>query len=154
MDHVHVVLDSDLDDLVASQVSPNGRVLATGADLVGLVSLLPVHAEAVLMTVDCDCVERQLVGCAEDADGDFAAVGDWRLSDNVGSFTRAIGRGQRTQQLLQLHNGAARSQVMVHRVAVGMVLAMAVVELVLVNGRRGALISYKLGHAGRPLCAG
>jgi hypothetical protein len=70
------VLDCDLDDLVAGQVSTDGCVLTTSADLVGLVSLLPVHAEAVLMTVDCDCVERQLVGCSEDADGDFSSVGD------------------------------------------------------------------------------
>jgi hypothetical protein len=86
MDHVHVVLDCDLDDLVASQISPNGRVLAAGADLVGLVSLLPVHAEAVLMTVDGDCVERQLVGCAEDADGNLAAVGDYRAVRQCGQL--------------------------------------------------------------------
>jgi hypothetical protein len=39
----------------------------------------------------------------------------------------------------------------VHRIAVGVVLAvlaMLIVELVVVNGRRGILISYKLGHAG------
>jgi hypothetical protein len=78
MDHVHIVLDCDLDDLVAGQVSTDGRVLAAGADLVGLVGLLPVHAEAVLVTVDRDCVQRQLVGCPEDADGDLAAVGDWQ----------------------------------------------------------------------------
>jgi hypothetical protein len=75
------------------------------------------------------------------------------LSDNAGSFQRAIGRGQRTQELLQLHDGAARSQVVVHRVAVGVVLAMGIVEVVVVDGRRSSLISYKLGHAGRPLCA-
>jgi len=37
-----------------------------------------VHAETVLMTVDGDCVERQLVGCSENADGDFSSVGDYR----------------------------------------------------------------------------
>jgi hypothetical protein len=77
MDHVDAVLDGNFDDLVASQVGSDGRVLAAGANLVGLVGLLPVHAEAVLMTVDCDSVQRQLVGGTEDSDGDFSSVGDW-----------------------------------------------------------------------------
>jgi hypothetical protein len=77
VDHVDIVLDGNLDDLVAGQVGAHRRILAAPADLVGLVSLLPVHAEAVLMTVDCNGVQRQLVGCAEDADGDFSSVGNW-----------------------------------------------------------------------------
>jgi hypothetical protein len=78
VNHVHIVLDRDLDDLVAGQVGADGCVLAAGANLVGLVGFLPVHAEAVLMTVDGDCVERQLVSCSENADGDFSSVGDYR----------------------------------------------------------------------------
>lgn len=77
MDHVDVVLNRNLDDLVAGQVSTNRRVLATSSNLVGLVSLLSVHAEAVLMTVDCNSVQRQLVGCAEDTDGDLSSVGNY-----------------------------------------------------------------------------
>ena len=77
VDHVDVVLDRDLDDLVAGEVSTDGGVLPALPDLVGLIGLLPVHAEAVLMTVDCDCVQRQLVGGTEDSDGDLSSVGDW-----------------------------------------------------------------------------
>jgi hypothetical protein len=35
-----------------------------------------VHTEAVLMAVDCDRVQGQLVGCAEDTDGNLSSVGD------------------------------------------------------------------------------
>jgi hypothetical protein len=77
MDHVDIVLDRNLDDLIAGEVSTNGCVLPTLPNLVGLIGLLPVHAEAILMTVDCNCMQRQLVGCSEDSDGDFSAVGDW-----------------------------------------------------------------------------
>jgi hypothetical protein len=76
VDHVDAVLNGNLDDLVAGQVGTDRCVLAAGANLVGLVGLLPVHAEAVLMTVDCDGVQRQLVGGTEDSDGDFTSVGD------------------------------------------------------------------------------
>jgi len=76
MDHVDLVLEGNLDDLVGGEVGADGRVLAAGANLVGLVGLLAMHAEAVLMAVDGDGVQRQLVGGAEDADGDLAAVGD------------------------------------------------------------------------------
>lgn len=55
---------------------------------------------------------------------------------------------QRTQQLLQLHNRAARTQLVVDRVPVGVVLAMVLVEVVLVNGRRGVLVNCKRRHAG------
>jgi hypothetical protein len=71
------MLDRDLDDLVTGEVSTNGCVLPALPNLVGLVGLLPVHAEAVLMTVDCDCVQRQFVGGTEDSDGDLSSVGDW-----------------------------------------------------------------------------
>ena len=70
------MLDGNLDDLVASQVGTNGRVLAALANLVGLIGLLAMHAETVLMAVDGHSVQRQLVGCAENADGDLSAVGD------------------------------------------------------------------------------
>ena len=56
---------------------------------------------------------------------------------------------QRTQQLLQLHNRAARTQLVVDRVPVGVVLAMlAVVKVVLVNGARGVLVNCESRHAG------
>jgi hypothetical protein len=77
MDHVDLVLEGDLDNLVAGEVSSHGGELAAGANLVGLVGLLPVHAEAILMAVDCDRVQGQLVGRTEDADGDLSSIGDW-----------------------------------------------------------------------------
>jgi len=53
-----------------------------------------------------------------------------------------------TQELLQLHDGAACAQLVVNRVAVGVVLAMLVVKVVLVNGRRGILVRGERRHAG------
>jgi hypothetical protein len=52
MDHVDLVREGNLDDLIAREVCAHGCVLAPVSDLVGLVGLLPVHAEAVLMRVD------------------------------------------------------------------------------------------------------
>lgn len=130
MDHVDLVLHGNLDDLVAGEVGADGCVLAALADLVGLVCLLTVHAEAVLVAVDGDRVQRQLVGCAEDADGDLASVGD--------------------HELLELHDGAVGSQPVVHRVAVRVVLAMLVVKGRVVNGRRRrrVLVNGQRGHDG------
>jgi hypothetical protein len=82
MDHVDVVLESNVDDLVASQVGPDGGVLAPLANDIGLVGLLPVHAETVLIAVDGDGVQGEFVGGTEDADWDFTTVGDcseWAL---------------------------------------------------------------------------
>jgi len=62
-----------------------------------------------------------------------------------------------TQELLELHDGAAGPQLVVHRVAVGVVLAVLLVELHLVNGRRrGVLVDCERSHAGRLLgvCGG
>ena len=51
-----------------------------------------------------------------------------------------------TQNLLQLHDRAAGPQLVVHRVAVGVVLAMLVVILALVNGR--GIARKSLGERG------
>ena len=85
MNHIHIPLQRNLDNLVAGQVRTDGRVLAALADEVGLVGLLPVHAQTVLIAEDGDGVQGQLVGGAEDADRDLAAVGDcnWMLVDQV-----------------------------------------------------------------------
>jgi hypothetical protein len=85
VDHLDTVLKSDLDDLVASEISTNGGVLATLANDVRFIGLcvaksasvlfvrqnaccfgnaksltLPVHAKAVLITEDVSLVESKL----------------------------------------------------------------------------------------------
>ena len=50
-------------------------------DLVGLVGLEAVQRVFVLLGPDGDRLEPELVGGAEDADGDFGAVGDKDLGD-------------------------------------------------------------------------
>jgi hypothetical protein len=41
---------------------------------------LPVHAHAVLMTVDGDGVQRELVSRSEDTNGDFTTICNCRIS--------------------------------------------------------------------------
>lgn len=74
--HVDSVLDSNFDDLVGSQVGLDWPVLSRLANDVGFVGLLPVHTESILATVDGDGLQRQFVGRAEDANGNFTTVGD------------------------------------------------------------------------------
>ena len=64
---------------------------------------------------------------------------------------RAIGYRRRTQQLLELHNGAAGAQLVVHRVSVGVVLAMVLVKVVVVNGRRAGRVHCEARHCDRRL---
>ena len=89
--------ESDLDDLVTSKVSSNRSVLATLANHISLIGLLPVHAHAVLVREDSNSLEGQLVGGTEDTDGDLAAVGDEDLLEvhdaAVGAQTRVDGVG-------------------------------------------------------------
>lgn len=54
----------------------------------------------------------------------------------------------RTQELLKLHDRAAGPQLVVHRVPVGVMLAVLIVKLALVDGRRGILVCLKHTHAG------
>ena len=51
------------------------------ADAVGLVRLEAVQGEAVLVRVDGDGADAEFVGRAEDADGDFAAIGDEQFAN-------------------------------------------------------------------------
>ena len=55
--------------------------LARLADQVGLVRLEAVQGVAVFVRVDRDRANAQFVGRAEDANGDFAAIGDEQLGD-------------------------------------------------------------------------
>ena len=88
---------SDLDNLVTSKVGSNRSVLATLANHISLIGLLPVHAHAVLVREDGNSLEGQLVGGTEDTDGNLAAVGDEDLLEvhdaAVGAQTRVDGVG-------------------------------------------------------------
>ena len=68
----------DGDDAVDIEVRPDR--LARLADQVGLVGLEAVQGVAVFVRVDGDRADAQLVGRAEDADGDLAAIGDEQLA--------------------------------------------------------------------------
>ena len=74
------------DDAVDVEVGADR--LARLADAVGLVGLEAVQGEAVLVGVDGDGADAQLVGRAEDADGDLAAVGDQELANRSSLFIR------------------------------------------------------------------
>ena len=74
MDHVHTAFAREGDDSFDVEIRTN-RPLAL-ADDISLVGLEAVHGVAVLLRVDRDGSHAKLGGCAEDADGDFAAVGD------------------------------------------------------------------------------
>lgn len=73
MYHVDVMLDSNLDNLIGSQVGSDWCVLATLADDIGLISLLPVHTQSVLITVYGDCLKGELVRGSEDTNWDFSS---------------------------------------------------------------------------------
>lgn len=100
------MFESNLDNFVASKVSPDGCILAALADDIGLVSLLPVHRETVFMTEDSHGLEGQLVCGTENADGNFASIGD--------------------EDLVQLHDGTVRPQASVHGVGILVGLAVGV----------------------------
>ncbi len=62
-----------------------------GADTIGLVGLEPVQRELVLLGIDRDRALAELVGGAQDADGDLAAVGDQDLFEHWVPFPRLRG---------------------------------------------------------------
>lgn len=145
MDHVDIVLQRNFDDLVAGQIGGHGRVLPALADDVGLVGLLPVHAEAILVTVDGDRVQRQLVCGTEDANGYLSSVCDWRaVSSRAGDSWTA---GGLTQDLLQLHDGAIGAQALVHRVALVNVVVLSVLDGH--SGLADSLVDHEVRHVGR-----
>lgn len=87
----------DLDDLVSGEICSHRCILPSLSNDIGFISLLSVHAESVLMTVDSDGLEGKLVGGTEDTDGNLAAVGDEDLLEvhdaAVGAQTRVDGVG-------------------------------------------------------------
>ena len=79
MDRVGAGVARDADHLCDVEIGLH-RVLAF-ADQVAFVGLEAVQREAVLVGVDRDRLDRQLVGRADHADGDLAAVGDQELAE-------------------------------------------------------------------------
>ena len=79
MDCVHVELLRQRDGALDIEIGADR--LARFADTIGLVRLEAVQGEAVLVGVDRDRADAQLMGRAEHADGDFAAIGDQQLAN-------------------------------------------------------------------------
>ena len=67
------------DDAGDVEVRPD-RAFAR-ADLIGLVGLEAVQGEAVFLRIDGDRAQAEFVRRAEDANGDFAAIGSEQFSD-------------------------------------------------------------------------
>src|SRR5205807_1684455 len=90
VDGVDVVLLGEGDDAGDVEVGADG--FAGLADAVRFVGLEAVQGEAVLVGVEGDGADAELVGGAENTDGDLAAVGDEELADAArrrnGSFLR------------------------------------------------------------------
>ena len=78
VDRVDLLLLRQLDDRLDVQVAADR--LAGLAHLVGLVGLEPVQGEPVLVGIDGHGADAQLVGRAEDPDGDLAPIGDHQLA--------------------------------------------------------------------------
>ena len=55
-----------------------------GADLIRFISLEAVQGEPVLLRINSHGAQVELVGGAEDAYGDFAAIGSEQLADRSG----------------------------------------------------------------------
>ncbi len=72
MDGVYFFFFGESDDAVNVEIGFDGAFAF--ADEVGFVGLEAMEGEAVFFGVDGDGAESELVGRAEDADGDFAAV--------------------------------------------------------------------------------
>lgn len=79
VNHVDAMLQSNLDDFVAGEVSSDRRILSSLSDNISLVGLLSVHAETVLVAEDGHSLKGQLVGGTEDPDWDLSTVGDENL---------------------------------------------------------------------------
>jgi hypothetical protein len=110
MDHVDAVLNGNLDDFVNRKVGLDGRVLATLSDHVSLVSLLTVHAETILMTVDGHSLQRQLVRSSENTDSYTDGATSARYSQEEETTSREKAGGLTdfstvgNQELVQMHD--------------------------------------------------
>ena len=86
MDGVDFVTHGHVDD--AGDVEVRAQGLAGRADAVGLVGLEAVQSEAVFVSVNRDGANAQLMRGAEDANGDFAAVGNHQLFNHAGWWSQ------------------------------------------------------------------
>ena len=94
MDGVDLVLPGQGDDAVDVEIGADR--LAGLADPVGLVGLEAVQGEAILVRVDGHGADAQLMGRAEDANGDLAAIGDQQLPERPRD--RSCGRSLRHER--------------------------------------------------------
>ena len=79
MNGVDMILPRDADDVGDVQVGGDG--FPAGTDPIRLIGLEAVEGEAVLVGEDGDGANAHLSGGPQDADGDFAAVGDEEAAD-------------------------------------------------------------------------
>ena len=79
VDRVDVLFTSQFDDRLDVQIASDW--LARLADRVRLVGLEPMHREAVFVRVNRDRADAQLVGRAENPNGDLAPVGHQQLAN-------------------------------------------------------------------------
>jgi len=94
VDGVHIVLHSDVDDLLSGEVRANGRLSL--ADEERLVGLIAVQRAKVLLGVDGDRLDVELCRSTEDTDGNLAAVGREDLADGPPARFRRWRRHKRT----------------------------------------------------------
>ena len=79
MDGVYIVLMRDTDNVFNIKISID-RALAF-ADKVGFVSFVAVQWKCVFFWINCHCADAEFVAGTENADSDFAAVGNqYRLN--------------------------------------------------------------------------
>ena len=74
VDGIDLVLPGDADDVGDIQVGRDGFL--SGPYQIGLVGLEPMQGEAIFVGKNSDGTDAHLAGRAQDADGDFTAVGD------------------------------------------------------------------------------
>ena len=84
MNGVHFMRLRNRDDSRDVQVGFHGALAR--ADLVGLIRLKPVKRQPVFIRINGDGAQAKFVGGAEDADGDFAAVGSQQFADGTMLF--------------------------------------------------------------------
>jgi len=89
MNHGDTLLLGERDDALHIQISPYRTLL--GVEWIGLVGLETVDRETVLLGEDRDRAQAKLVGGAENADRDFAAVRGHQFSGAGGDFGHRAG---------------------------------------------------------------
>lgn len=90
MDRVDLFFGGQRDDRVDIEVSLHGTFAA--ADQVGFVGFEAMQAEAIFLRVDGDGAELELVGGAENADGDLASIEREEFFHEPSIFAHGVGR--------------------------------------------------------------